>query len=74
MTVTATELRANVYRLLDQVLETGVPLQIGRNGKKLKIGAEEAPSKLSRLERRPDAIRGDPGDLVCIDWYHEWQP
>jgi hypothetical protein len=34
MVVTASELCQNTYRLLDQVLETGVPLEIGRHGRR----------------------------------------
>jgi hypothetical protein len=41
MVVTASELRMNIYRLLDQVLETGVPLEIERKGRTLQIVAEE---------------------------------
>jgi len=74
MVVTATELRQNVYRLLDAVLETGVPLEIERHGRRLRITAAEAPSKLDRLVKRPGVIIGDPEDLVHIDWSHEWRP
>ena len=33
MPVTASKLRENIYRILDQVLETGVPVEIERRGK-----------------------------------------
>jgi len=35
--VTLTELSNNIDRLLDEVLETGIPLEINKNGKLLKI-------------------------------------
>jgi hypothetical protein len=35
---TASRLRENVYRILDEVLETGVPVEIERRGKILRIG------------------------------------
>ncbi|WP_257236354.1 type II toxin-antitoxin system Phd/YefM family antitoxin [Nostoc sp. 'Peltigera malacea cyanobiont' DB3992] len=35
--VTLTELSNNIERLLDEVLETGIPLEINKNGKFLKI-------------------------------------
>ena len=36
-TVTPTELRANIYNLLDEVLDTGVPLEIKKGDKRLRI-------------------------------------
>ena len=73
MSLTATELRANVYRLLDQVLETGEPLEIVRKGKKLRIVPAEPSCLWERLEPKPDVIVGDPEDLVHIDWSGEWR-
>lgn len=32
MVMSSSELRANIYQLLDQVLETGVPPEIERQG------------------------------------------
>lgn len=74
MTVTASELRQNVYRLLDEVLRTGRPLEIERGGRRLRIVPVEAPAKLSRLSVHPGTIVGDPEDLVHLDWTHEWRP
>lgn len=74
MSISSSELRANIYRLLDQVLETGVPLEIERKGRLLKIVADEPPSKLARLVPHPGSIRGNPEDLVEIDWSEHWNP
>ena len=76
MKITASRLRANIYQVLDQVLETGVPIQIERRGRRLKIvPADEPPrSKLDRLDPHPDAIVGDPQDLVHLDWSSGWKP
>lgn len=74
MVITASELRQNVYKLLDQVLETGIPLEIDRKGRRLRITPSDPPSKLERLVRHEDAIVGDPEDLVHIDWSSEWRP
>ncbi len=52
MKVTASELRASIYSILDQVLETGTPVEVTHKGKILKIVPEERPSKLSRLTKR----------------------
>jgi hypothetical protein len=76
MKVTASRLRENIYRLLDQVLETGTPVEIERRGRILKIvPADEPPrSKLDRLEPHPGSIVGNPEDLVHLDWSSEWKP
>ncbi len=74
MSLTVTELRANLYRLIDEVIETGQPLVIERNGHKVVIERSPVESKLARLISRPDFINGDPEDLVHIDWSGEWRP
>lgn len=74
MAVSPSELRANIYRLLDEVLETGTPLEIERKGRRLRIVADEPPDKLARLVPHPDYINGDSEDLVEIDWSVYWNP
>jgi hypothetical protein len=77
MALTASKLRANVYRLLDEVLETGKPLEIERNGKTLLIVPKEGKKKQSKLDNiptRPGAIIGDPDELIHMDWSSEWNP
>ena len=74
MKVTASALRADIYKLLDRVLETGVPIVVDRKGKQLKIVPVGAPSKLSRLISRPDYLRDDPESFIHIDWSAEWKP
>jgi prevent-host-death family protein len=74
MSISATELRANIYKLLDQVIETGVPLEIERNGHVVRLVAEKPQSKWDRLVPRPESVVGDPDDLVHMDWYDEWKP
>jgi hypothetical protein len=77
MALTASKLRANVYRLLDEVLETGKPLEIERNGKVLVIAPKEGKkkeSKLDNLPRREGFIIGDPDELIHMDWSSEWNP
>lgn len=74
MPVTASELRRNVYRLLDEVLASGVPLEVERKGRRIQITAVPQRSKLDDLVPHPDYIVGDPDDLIHIDWYDEWDP
>ena len=74
--ITASKLRENVYRILDEILETRIPVEINRKGKKLKIvPAEPSESSwLDQLPERPEVIEGDPEDLVHVDWSKEWRP
>lgn len=74
MAVTASELRANVYRLLDRVLETGEPLEIERNGRVLRIVPDARRWGIDSLEPHPGTIIGDPDDLTHLDWSDEWKP
>jgi Antitoxin Phd_YefM, type II toxin-antitoxin system len=74
MPITASTLRANIYRLLDQVLETQQPLEIDRKGRTLLIVPKDRTPRLERLPRRDDFIAGDPDDLVSLDWSSEWRP
>jgi antitoxin (DNA-binding transcriptional repressor) of toxin-antitoxin stability system len=74
MTITASELRQNVYRLLDRVLETGVPLDIERNGRRLRVVPVDGPPKLDRLVAHPDYLVDDPEDIVHVDWSGDWRP
>jgi hypothetical protein len=71
MTVNATKLREDLYAILDSVLDTGIPVEIARKGKKLLIVAEESPSRLAALEPHPE-ILPDPESIVSIDWSSNW--
>jgi PHD/YefM family antitoxin component YafN of YafNO toxin-antitoxin module len=71
MVVTASALRTNIYKLLDQVAAGGEPLVIMRKGQRLRVVLEERPSKLSRLSCH-DTIVGEPEELVHMDWSGEW--
>ena len=75
--LTASRLRANVYRVLDQVLETGVPVEIERHGHRLRIvraATQKQPRrKLARLKARR-FLRCPPETLVHLDWSREWRP
>lgn len=72
MAMSASQLRQDIYRLLDQVLETGDALEVDRKGRRLRIVPDEPVSKLNRLQPHPDAIVGDPEDLVTTDWSDTW--
>jgi hypothetical protein len=70
---TASELRSDVYRVLDSVLETGIPVEIERKGRVLRIVAEKPPSRLSRLVKRK-VLNCAPDAIVHMDWSKYWKP
>ena len=71
MKVTASQLRQNVYSILDETLETGVPVEIVRKGRVLRIVPDQKPSKLARLKKRA-CIVGDLDSIVHMNWLKEW--
>jgi prevent-host-death family protein len=74
--LTASQLRADIYRILDRVAETGAPVEIVRRGRRLRIVPAEAatPRKLDRIKPRPKALVGNPERLVHLDWSKDWKP
>lgn len=66
MPISASAFRSKVYRILDEVLETGAPVEVSRKGRLVKIVAQEPPSKLSRLKKRPYPLH-DPESIVHMD-------
>lgn len=73
--VNASQLRADVYNILDRVIETGRPLLIERKGTMLKLDLEKPMSKLERLKRnaKPGTWVGDLEDIFHIDYMKEWR-
>ena len=73
-TYSISRLRADLYRVIDRVLETGEPVEIERNGRRLRIVPAEAASRLAALRPHPEYLSGDPESLVHVDWSDEWKP
>lgn len=71
MRITASKLRENVYRILDEVIETGVPVDVVRKGIVVRIVSERPVSKIGRLKKRRVFV-GDPEDIIGMDWSKEW--
>jgi prevent-host-death family protein len=61
-----TALRKRLFPIVDQVLDTGIPVEIERKGRKLLIvPVDRSVSKLANLRKR-QGIVGDPDELVDI--------
>jgi hypothetical protein len=72
-TITPTQLRADIYNLLEEVLNTGLPLEIKKGDKKLRIVPVDKVDKLKNLISRPDVVQGNPDELAEINWVDEVQ-
>ncbi|MCX6580847.1 MAG: type II toxin-antitoxin system Phd/YefM family antitoxin [Candidatus Aminicenantes bacterium] len=71
MRLSTEKLKEDLGQVLDEVLETGIPVEIERKGHILKIVAGPTGNKLDNLEPH-DVIVGDPESIVYIDWSKEW--
>lgn len=62
VSVSLTELRQQLFKLADQVVDTGVPLVIERRGVRLKLVRDDAPAAGGRLQRlKPQSlVQGAP--------------
>src|SRR5580704_10727523 len=49
-TVTITELRRNIFRLIDETLETGEPIVLNRKGQRLVLSRETPASPTAETE------------------------
>jgi len=64
--ISLTALRSQLFKIVDRVIETGMPAEIERKGHKLKIVLEEKKSKFDNLKRR-NCIVGDPDELIDLE-------
>lgn len=72
MMIKPSQLREDIYNLLDRVIETGLPLEVKRKGKILKIALDKKASKLSNLKKR-DVMSAKPGYYIHLDWSKKWR-
>ena len=63
MPMSLTALRQQLFNVVDQVIATGIPIEIKRNGHIVKIILNDKKSKLENLVKH-DCIVGDPEELV----------
>lgn len=73
MRVTASQLRADVYNLLDRVIASGEPLEIERNGTLLRIVPADPRNWMERLVVREGVVNGSSDDLVHVQWASDLQ-
>jgi hypothetical protein len=71
--MTPTQLRANLYRVLDEVLATGRPQEIERGEGRLLIVPANPRRSLDDLPKRK-LYTGNFDDVVETSWADSWKP
>jgi prevent-host-death family protein len=79
MPITASKLRENIYRILDEAVETGIPVEVVRKGVVLRIVPEKKGGKLANLKKQR-YFAGEPDDFASAwiegggyaEWLKEW--
>ena len=61
--ISLTTLRQQLFKVVDRIIKTGVPVEISRRGHKLRIVPMVKNSKLARLTPHKATV-GNPEDLV----------
>ena len=71
MIYNATTFRKDIYSILDSVLDSGVPVEIERKGKRLRIVPDNPVGRLSRLEPH-SIVNGNSDSLPDLHWDDSW--
>jgi hypothetical protein len=70
--ITPSKLRKNLFNILDELIQTGKPIEIKRKNKILKITVEPPKSKLDNLKRR-NILNCEPDEIIINNWEKEWK-
>ena len=70
----ATNLRNNLFRILDKAARTGQSVEIESKGRRFKIKTLDQSDRFANLQKHPDVFSGDLDQLINIDWMKEWRP
>jgi antitoxin (DNA-binding transcriptional repressor) of toxin-antitoxin stability system len=72
MSMSLTYLRSHLYKIVDEVIDSGVPVEIERHGQKIRIMSVQPKDKLNRLKQHKNVVTGDSDELVHFDWSNNW--
>ena len=71
MVMTITELRQDIFKILDSVIELGRPVSVQRKGHIVQLVPTQKKSKLDNLKAH--SYSEEPLEAFDhIDWSHEW--
>jgi hypothetical protein len=79
MAISTSELRSNIYRILDEILTRGASLEVERNGQILVILPKQYLDKTLKDRNKQkfnwisrNCVLGDSEDLDKISWDQAW--
>ncbi|MCB9432730.1 MAG: type II toxin-antitoxin system Phd/YefM family antitoxin [Ardenticatenaceae bacterium] len=67
-TITVAQLHGDIDNLLQEVWDTGVPIEVIKGNQKLRVIPVVPIDKFANLVHRPDVINGDSEELACLKW------
>ncbi|MEO8502655.1 MAG: hypothetical protein ABI609_02050 [Acidobacteriota bacterium] len=70
--LTATELRSRIYRVIDEVAESGVQQEVRRGSTTVFIVPGRSPARRLGGLRRRKALNVSPDELVATSWEDAW--
>jgi hypothetical protein len=69
-----TQLRANIFKVLERIDKTGQSVEVRLKGKRFRISPLDRRDRFVGLEPHQDCMVGDPDELNHMDWLEEWRP
>lgn len=72
-TITIAQFHGNIDNFLQEVLDTGIPLEISKGDQKLRIVPAAPVDKFTNLVHRPDVINGDSSELPYLQSDKDFQ-
>lgn len=72
ITVRASDLRKDLFRLLDRCVENGTAIEVPRKGRTVRIAALQRRARVADLPRRPGVVVD--GDSLDRFSPAKWQP
>ena len=78
MIVSVTKLRKELFKLMDQIAQSGEPVFVERNGIKIKISRDES-SEISKFDRIKEfqgesVLKCPIEEIENIEWDSVWEP
>ena len=74
MSISVTSLRADIYKTFERIAETDEPVLVHHKGALYRITKEREGFNPDAIVTRPNAIVGDPDELVSVDFADAWPP
>jgi len=68
-----TNLRKNLFGVLNKAARTGRPIEIESKGRRFRIIALNPHDKFADLRKHPDVFSGDLDKIINIDWMKGWR-